>query len=42
MDMLLKPLAYGANIGIAMISNNRRMVELAIPCMAMAYAAYSM
>jgi hypothetical protein len=42
MDMLLKPLAYSANIGIAMMSNNRRMVELAIPCMAMAYAAYSM
>jgi hypothetical protein len=42
MDMLLKPMAYAANIGIAAIINNRRAVELAIPCMAMAYAAYSM
>jgi hypothetical protein len=42
MDMLLKPMAYAANIGIAAVSNNRRAVELAIPCMAMAYAAYSM
>ena len=42
MDMLLKPMAYVANIGIAAIINNRRAVELAIPCMAMAYAAYSM
>lgn len=42
MDILLKPLAYSANIGIAMITNNRRMAELAIPCMAMAYVAFTM
>lgn len=42
MDMLLKPLAHTANIGIAMIFNNRRMVELIVPSIALAYIAYIM
>lgn len=40
MDTLLKPAAYSANLGVAMISNNRRTIELVIPCMAMAYVAF--
>lgn len=42
MDTLLKPIAYSANLGVAIISNNRRAVELAIPCFAMAYVAFVM
>jgi len=33
----LKPLAYSANIGVAMISNNRREVEFIIPFIGVAY-----
>ncbi len=40
MDTLLKPIAYSANLGVATISNNRRTIEFAIPCMAMAYVAF--
>ena len=39
MDMILKPLAYSANIGIAIISNNRRTAELVIPGIAITYFA---
>jgi len=41
-DALLKPMAYCANLGIALISNNRRLIELAIPFAAMSYVAISM
>ena len=41
MDTLLKPAAYSANLGVAMISNNRRTIELVIPCMAMVYVAFT-
>ncbi len=41
MDTLLKPAAYSANLGVAMISNNRRTIELVIPCMAMVYFAFT-
>lgn len=37
MDMLLKPLAYAANIGVAAISNNRRELEIIIPVVSIAY-----
>jgi hypothetical protein len=37
LDILLKPLAYSANIGVAMISNNRREVEFIIPFICVAY-----
>ena len=37
MDMLLKPLAYAANIGVAAISNNRRELEIIIPFISIAY-----
>ena len=37
LDILLKPLAYSANIGVAMISNNRREVEFIIPFIGVAY-----
>ena len=39
MDMILKPLAYSANFGVAMISNNRRTAELVIPGIAITYFA---
>jgi len=37
MDMILKPLAYNANLGVAIISNNRRSLELIIPSMFIVY-----
>jgi hypothetical protein len=37
MDMILKPMAYSANLGVALISNNRRAVELIIPSIAIIY-----
>jgi hypothetical protein len=37
MDMILKPLAYNANLGVAIISNNRRSLELFIPSMFIVY-----
>ena len=40
MDMVLKPLAYSANLGVAMISNNRRAVEIVIPSIAIVYVAF--
>jgi hypothetical protein len=39
MDMVLKPLAYSANLGVAMISNNRRAAEIVIPGIAITYFA---
>lgn len=39
MDMILKPIAYNANLGVAIISNNRRTIELIIPSMIIAYIA---
>ena len=38
--MVLKPLAYSANLGVAMISNNRRAVEIVIPSIAIVYVAF--
>jgi len=38
-DIVLKPLAYSANLVVAMISNNRRAVELIIPSIAIVYVA---
>lgn len=37
MDMILKPLAYNANLGVAIINNNRRSLELVIPSMFIVY-----